>query len=507
MSTTLTFAGPFDLALSLKAAASFLPAQGPLPTTLRAGVHLDDRPGLVAVRQSGLRLEAIGPTHLTAAKLHEIAAWLVSADLDLRLFYGHSRSHPVMDPVVDSLFGLKPLRPALLFEMLVIAITEQQLSLAAAFHIGHRLVERFGTRIDGIWVFPTATALAAVPPAALKACGLSARKAEYVTALAGEIAAEASRSRSAKNDERRRGPRGPGTPAWARRLVHRLHPGARSRTPRLPARVRCRAAARRWPISFGRRTAVTGRIGTRAVRVRALPQLGSPLSRGPRASVSGRPSREAHRARRGGHIMSSDFNIDRFCRILAHQAPDAVIYADSRGVIRFWNAGAERIFEFSAAEATGKSLDIIIPENLRARHWAGFDQTMRTGKTRYGAGDILAVPALRKDRMRISIEFTVLPFHDETDHMLGIAAILRDVTKRFEEMKELRRQLAKSSRLAATSVIGAIGVSGGSASQDQAVATAGLAPGGKPSAARPRFGLPTAPVVGEACCHGTPQKR
>jgi PAS domain S-box-containing protein len=204
--------------------------------------------------------------------------------------------------------------------------------------------------------------------------------------------------------------------------------------------------------------------------------------------------------------MSSDFNIDRFCRILAHQAPDAVIYADSRGVIRFWNAGAERIFEFSAAEATGKSLDIIIPENLRARHWAGFDQTMRTGKTRYGAGDILAVPALRKDRMRISIEFTVLPFHDETDHMLGIAAILRDVTKRFEEMKELRRQLAKSSRLAATSVIGAIGVSGGSASQDQAVATASLAPGGKPSAARPRFGLPTAPVVGEACCHGTPQK-
>lgn len=190
MSTTLTFAGPFDLALSLKAAASFLPAQGPLPTTLRAGVHLDDRPGLVEVRQSGLRLEAIGPTHLTAVKLREIAAWLVSADLDLRLFYGLSRSHPVMDPVVDSLFGLKPLRPALLFEMLVIAITEQQLSLAAAFHIRHRLVERFGTRIDGIWVFPTAASLAEAPPAALKACGLSGRKAEYVTALAGEIAAK-----------------------------------------------------------------------------------------------------------------------------------------------------------------------------------------------------------------------------------------------------------------------------------------------------------------------------
>jgi PAS domain S-box-containing protein len=141
--------------------------------------------------------------------------------------------------------------------------------------------------------------------------------------------------------------------------------------------------------------------------------------------------------------MSADFDSDRFCRTLAREAPDAVIYADGKGMIRFWNAGAERIFGFSEDEAAGKSLDIIIPENLRARHWAGFDETMRTGKTRYGAGDILAVPALRKDGTRISVEFTVLPFHDEAGHMVGIAAILRDVTKRFEEMKALRRQLAE----------------------------------------------------------------
>jgi PAS domain-containing protein len=68
---------------------------------------------------------------------------------------------------------------------------------------------------------------------------------------------------------------------------------------------------------------------------------------------------------------------------------------------------------------------------------------MRTGKTRYGAGDILAVPALRKDGTRISIEFTVLPFADEAGHMVGIAAILRDVTKRFEEIRALRHQLAE----------------------------------------------------------------
>jgi PAS domain S-box-containing protein len=141
--------------------------------------------------------------------------------------------------------------------------------------------------------------------------------------------------------------------------------------------------------------------------------------------------------------MNHEFDFDRFCRILAREAPDAVIYADGEGLIRFWNAGAERIFGFSEADAAGKSLDIIIPENLRSRHWAGFDETMRTGKTRYGAGDILAVPALRKDGTRISIEFTVLPFHDEAGRMVGIGAILRDVTKRFEEVKALRRRLAE----------------------------------------------------------------
>lgn len=138
--------------------------------------------------------------------------------------------------------------------------------------------------------------------------------------------------------------------------------------------------------------------------------------------------------------MSPD--IDRFYRTLVRGAPDAIIYADSLGVIAFWNKGAERIFGFSEADAIGKSLDIIIPENLRQRHWKGFAETVRTGKTRYGAGDVLAVPALRKDGSRISIEFTILPFSDQAGRILGMAAILREVTKRFKELKALRKELA-----------------------------------------------------------------
>jgi PAS domain S-box-containing protein len=138
--------------------------------------------------------------------------------------------------------------------------------------------------------------------------------------------------------------------------------------------------------------------------------------------------------------MSPD--VDRFYRTLVREAPDAIIYADAQGIISFWNKGAERIFGFSESEAIGKSLDIIVPENLRKRHWDGFAETVRTGKTRYGSGDILAVPALRKDGTRISIEFTILPFPDRTGHILGMAAILRDVTERFEELKRLREEAA-----------------------------------------------------------------
>src|SRR5215469_5540860 len=103
-----------------------------------------------------------------------------------------------------------------------------------------------------------------------------------------------------------------------------------------------------------------------------------------------------------------DLDWDRFCETLVEEAADAVIFADAKGSIQFWNKGAERIFGFAQEEAIGRSLDIIVPENLRQRHWDGFGETIRSGRTRYGAGDLLAVPALRKDGARISIEFTVL---------------------------------------------------------------------------------------------------
>jgi PAS domain S-box-containing protein len=133
---------------------------------------------------------------------------------------------------------------------------------------------------------------------------------------------------------------------------------------------------------------------------------------------------------------------DELARLVLDEAPDAIVFADAAGLIRFWNRGAERIFGFTRAEAVGRSLDIIIPERLRARHWEGYRQTMASGRSRYGEGDLLAVPGLRKDGTQLSLEFTIIPVHDAGGRMNGVAAILRDVTARFEELKRLRKLAA-----------------------------------------------------------------
>ena len=122
-------------------------------------------------------------------------------------------------------------------------------------------------------------------------------------------------------------------------------------------------------------------------------------------------------------------------------ASDAIIATDRTGVISFWNPGAGRIFGFSADEAIGRSLDLIIPGNLQARHWAGFNRVMETGESHYGHGELLSVPALTRSGRRISVEFTIMMLKDDKNQPTGTVAILRDVTKHFEESRKLKRQL------------------------------------------------------------------
>jgi PAS domain S-box-containing protein len=133
---------------------------------------------------------------------------------------------------------------------------------------------------------------------------------------------------------------------------------------------------------------------------------------------------------------------EELCRQLVRTCNDAIVYSDRKGIIRLWNSGAEQMLGFSAAEAIGQSLDIFIPENQRARHWEGYFKVMETGITRY-AKELLAAPAIRKDGTRLSTEFSMTIIRDAAGGIDGTAAVIRDVTARWQKEKALRARLAE----------------------------------------------------------------
>jgi PAS domain S-box-containing protein len=122
-------------------------------------------------------------------------------------------------------------------------------------------------------------------------------------------------------------------------------------------------------------------------------------------------------------------------------SPDAILICDRSGTVRYWNGAAERVFGFRATEALGHSMNLIIPERLRARHWVGWETTMRTGVSRYSEGQLLAVPALHKSGRRISIEFSIQLIADAAGQIDWVVAIIRDVTARYLREKTLHAKV------------------------------------------------------------------
>lgn len=124
------------------------------------------------------------------------------------------------------------------------------------------------------------------------------------------------------------------------------------------------------------------------------------------------------------------------------ESPEAIVVTDPAGLIRLWNDGAARMFGYSAEEAMGQNLDLIIPEKLRERHWKGYFQTMATGYTRYG-DKLLSVPATNRDGQRLSIEFSVALLRDDADQIVGISAVMREITERRNAERELRAKISE----------------------------------------------------------------
>jgi PAS domain S-box-containing protein len=124
------------------------------------------------------------------------------------------------------------------------------------------------------------------------------------------------------------------------------------------------------------------------------------------------------------------------------ESPEAIVVTDPAGIIRLWNDGATRMFGYSAQEALGQNLDLIIPEKQRDRHWKGYFQTMATGYTRYG-DKLLSVPANHRDGQRLSIEFSVALLRDDADQIVGISAVMREISERRNAEKALRTKIAE----------------------------------------------------------------
>lgn len=126
--------------------------------------------------------------------------------------------------------------------------------------------------------------------------------------------------------------------------------------------------------------------------------------------------------------------------LLHDQAPDAVIFADTGGVIRAWNPAAEAVFGFDAGEAVGVSLDLIIPEQFREAHWTGFGRALAEGATKY-AGKALPTRSQRKDGATIYVELSFSIIHDDSGEVIGALAHARDISERWAQDREQRRKL------------------------------------------------------------------
>ncbi|ORJ54289.1 PAS domain-containing protein [Geothermobacter hydrogeniphilus] len=138
----------------------------------------------------------------------------------------------------------------------------------------------------------------------------------------------------------------------------------------------------------------------------------------------------------------TDFETGKLCERIVNQAPDAILFADNRGIIRLWNQGAERIFGWPAAEALGQPLDLIIPEKLRGRHGEGFARVMASGISKYGT-DLLSVPATHKDGHRLSVDFCIVMLKDDQGRVEGVAAIMRDMSAQRQKEKALKERVAE----------------------------------------------------------------
>jgi DNA-3-methyladenine glycosylase II len=184
----LNIVKPYDFALSLRVIRTFQPDPSEPGDRMHFTARVEGTPALIEVSQNpaGDIIASTGQ-EANANRIREMAEWVLFAELDLAPFYRLINQYPRLSFIQRHLHGIKPVRPVSLFEMAVIAITEQQISLAAAYKIRSRLVQSFGEALASQWIFPKPLKLAQASFESLQAVGLSRQKAQYIQNLAAKI--------------------------------------------------------------------------------------------------------------------------------------------------------------------------------------------------------------------------------------------------------------------------------------------------------------------------------
>lgn len=125
--------------------------------------------------------------------------------------------------------------------------------------------------------------------------------------------------------------------------------------------------------------------------------------------------------------------------LILEQIADAVIYADVSGTVGLWNAAATALFGYSAAQAVGQSLDLIIPEHLRRAHWSAYEAAMKTGELKL-SGKPTLTRATHQSGRKLYVELTFALVKDAAGVPCGAAAVARDVTERVEQQRRARQE-------------------------------------------------------------------
>jgi PAS domain S-box-containing protein len=127
---------------------------------------------------------------------------------------------------------------------------------------------------------------------------------------------------------------------------------------------------------------------------------------------------------------------------ILEQTADALVFADRDGNIVRWNEAAGSLFGYTAAEAVGRSLDLIIPDHLRAAHWRGFRAAMASGATRL-AGRPAVTRAIHKSGSKLYVEMTFSVVKDDAGTVVGSVAIARDATERVQRERSAAGQASQ----------------------------------------------------------------